>query len=513
MHRYAAIARAMGADPFEVLATAAVRDAQQRRRRSSPALQDAHARRADPHPVRRGGGATLRRPACCAAFPAPTASWPISAAARWRWCGSTRRRARRRAAPCRSASSGWPNAPAATWCGRARSPRRTWQRCRGWPRAPGGTSIWSAARGGRWRASTSRRPAIRSTSSTTTRIGREEARDLTGVIAAASRRTLERMPGAPRRRLDDLPFAAVVLRRVLRATGARAGGVQRQRPARGLVHGPRAAGPARARPAAGGRPRPGARSYGRDPALPPALMAWTEPLFPGETGEPQAAARGGVLDVATSAATTTRNTAPNRPSCACCASRASGSTTTRRAFLALTLALRYEAEPEAPFLATARAAALGRGRTARRCSGCALRLAYTLSAGTPDLLAGTALQRRPQRCSAAGRRQRRVRRRERHAAAGPAGAGAGLAGDHRTRGLRLQSQAGLLHSIACILPTVAQQGDRRADAGLACAEDIGLRRGQAGRRTSGSARHGRGLPGSRRRVAGTRPQRRAGPHR
>ena len=31
---------------------------------------------------------------------------------------------------------------------------------------------------------------------------------------------LEKLPGAPRRRLDDLPLAAIVLRRVLRATGA-----------------------------------------------------------------------------------------------------------------------------------------------------------------------------------------------------------------------------------------------------------------------------------------------------
>src|ERR1700730_18098945 len=36
-------------------------------------------------------------------------------------------------------------------------------------------------------------------------ISREEARDLTGVVAAASRRMLERMPGVPRRRIDDLP--------------------------------------------------------------------------------------------------------------------------------------------------------------------------------------------------------------------------------------------------------------------------------------------------------------------
>ena len=52
-------------------------------------------------------------------------------------------------------------------------------------------------------------------------IGREEARDLARLIAGAARRALERLPGAPRRRIDDLPFAAVVLRRLLRVTGVR----------------------------------------------------------------------------------------------------------------------------------------------------------------------------------------------------------------------------------------------------------------------------------------------------
>jgi hypothetical protein len=50
---------------------------------------------------------------------------------------------------------------------------------------------------------------------------REEARDLSGVLMAATRRTLERMPGASSKRLADLPFAALVLRRLLRASGAR----------------------------------------------------------------------------------------------------------------------------------------------------------------------------------------------------------------------------------------------------------------------------------------------------
>jgi exopolyphosphatase/guanosine-5'-triphosphate,3'-diphosphate pyrophosphatase len=62
-----------------------------------------------------------------------------------------------------------------------------------------------------------------------------------------------------------------------------------------------------------------------------------------------------------------------------------------RAFLGLTLALRYEASANAPFLGTA--LALLSPEAARRATilGVALRLAYTLSAGTPDLLAGTKL--------------------------------------------------------------------------------------------------------------------------
>jgi len=68
-----------------------------------------------------------------------------------------------------------------------------------------------------------------------------------------------------------------------------------------------------------------------------------------------------------------------------------------RAFLALTLALRYEAELDAMYLGTARAllepAAVGRAETL----GSALRLAYSLSAGTPELLAGANLRVLPGR--------------------------------------------------------------------------------------------------------------------
>ncbi len=221
-------------------------------------------------------------------------------------------------------------------------------------------------------------------------IGRDEVRDLTGVIAGASPRTLERLPGAPRRRVADLPYAAIALRRMLRATGARRVVFS----ANGLREGwymhqiPEEERRRDAMLAAG---QDYAQRLGRDPTLPPALVTWTDPLFPGESpaqyrlritacwlsdigshDHPEYRAEQAFLRIL------------RQPGI--------GLDHHARAFLALTLALRYEAEAESPFLATARAL-LG-PEDIRRATvlGVALRLAYTLSAGTTALLAGTHLR-------------------------------------------------------------------------------------------------------------------------
>jgi exopolyphosphatase/guanosine-5'-triphosphate,3'-diphosphate pyrophosphatase len=105
-------------------------------------------------------------------------------------------------------------------------------------------------------------------------ITREAARDLAETIASTSRRALERLPGVSRRRLDDLPYAAIVLRRLLRATGARrvvfsANGLREGWFLQRMPEAIRAQDPLLA----------AAQDYacrlGRDPALPPALAAWT----------------------------------------------------------------------------------------------------------------------------------------------------------------------------------------------------------------------------------------------
>jgi exopolyphosphatase/guanosine-5'-triphosphate,3'-diphosphate pyrophosphatase len=220
-------------------------------------------------------------------------------------------------------------------------------------------------------------------------IGREEARDLTGLISTAPRKLLERLPGAPRRRIDDLPFAAVALRRLLRvsgvrrvifsASGLREGWFMRRMPPEIQQQDPLLSAACEL-----------AARHGRDPSLPPALVEWTRPLFPLEAQEagrlreamcwmsdigshdhPEFRAEQAFLRVL------------RQPGI--------GLDHHSRAFLALAVALRYEAESDAAFLRPSRL--LLDIETANRAEvlGIALRLAYTLSAGTKDLLAGTRL--------------------------------------------------------------------------------------------------------------------------
>ena len=229
---------------------------------------------------------------------ARTASWPISAAARWNWCGWT--------AGTRGASQtlrlGVDPAGGASRrrSGRARgrSPRRDLATVP-WLAEGAGRDLYLV--GGAWRALARIHMAqtgyplqhgapLHHRPRGGARPGRRDRR----------RRPRERWsswPGVSRRRVDDLPFAAVVLRRLLRATGARrvvfsANGLREGWFMRRMPEAIRAAGSAaRRRPGTGGAVRP-------RPDLPPALLGLDRRrCFPSETRRGAAAARGGVLDV------------------------------------------------------------------------------------------------------------------------------------------------------------------------------------------------------------------------
>lgn len=220
---------------------------------------------------------------------------------------------------------------------------------------------------------------------------RDEARDLAGVIMAATRRTLERLPGSPSKRLNDLPFAAVALRRLLRATGARrvvfsANGLREGWYSRLLTPDVREQDPL---PAAG---RDLAERFGRDMAMPAALCAWTAPIFAGETAADRSLREAacwmsdiGSHDHPDYRAEQAFWRVLRQPGV--------GLDHHDRAFLALAVALRYEPEFDAPFLTAARVLLDSQGVRRAETIGAALRLAYTLSGGTPLLLAGTELRR------------------------------------------------------------------------------------------------------------------------
>ena len=221
-------------------------------------------------------------------------------------------------------------------------------------------------------------------------IDRDEARDLTGVIGSANRRVLEKLPGAPRRRLDDLPYAAIVLRRLLRAVAPRRVVFS----ANGIREGWYMA---RLPPVVAGQDPVLAASqelgaqHGRDPAMPAALATWTAPLFPAESWDAARLRQAACLlsDVGSH----------DHPEYRAEMSflrilRQPGIALDHhgRAFLALAVAVRYEAEPAMPFLQTAYQLLEAEAAARAECLGHALRLAYTLSAGTEALLADTALR-------------------------------------------------------------------------------------------------------------------------
>lgn len=226
-------------------------------------------------------------------------------------------------------------------------------------------------------------------------IGREEARDLAGVVSEAGRKLIERMPGVPRRRIEDLPYAAVILRRLLRASGVSrvvfsANGLREGWFARLMPPEIRDEDPL----LAAGRDL--TRGTMRDTSLPPELIAWTNPLFPGESG-PQRRLREAACWLSDIGSHEHPEYRAEQAFLRVLRQAGIGLDHHARAFLALTMALRYEAPPDAVFLAPARSLLDMHATRRAETLGIALRLAYTLSAGTPQLLAGTSLTIAPER--------------------------------------------------------------------------------------------------------------------
>ncbi|UPY36016.1 Ppx/GppA family phosphatase [Sediminicoccus sp. KRV36] len=225
-------------------------------------------------------------------------------------------------------------------------------------------------------------------------IRREEARDLAGVVMNAPRKSLERMPAAPTKRVGDLPFAAVVMRRLLRASGA-ARVVFSANGLREGWYGRRLHAAERLRdPLLAAAQEIGLR-FGRDAGLPPALIRWTEPLV--EDGDAEPALRTAACWISDSGAEDHPEYRAEQAFFRLLRLHGVGLDHHARAFLALVAALRYEADPTAAYLAPARLLLSAASVRRAEILGAALRLAFTLSGGVPGLLDATLLERRGRR--------------------------------------------------------------------------------------------------------------------
>ncbi|WP_426959988.1 Ppx/GppA family phosphatase [Muricoccus radiodurans] len=387
MGRYLAIARAMGAAPIEVLATAAMRDAS-----NGPAFAEALRARMPGVPLRilsgpeeaamsaEGlllgipgadgilgdiGGGSLEVVDLVGGGVAASASLPL---------GVIRLNDRSEGSPTRARAIVEETLKTVPWLARGQ-----------------GRDLYLV--GGAWRALAKIHMVQTNYPLSIVHhlvLGREEARDLCAVVIGAAEKPA-RLPGAPAKRAADLPYAAVALRRLLRATGARrvvfsANGLREGWYARRLPPAVRAEDPL----LAAGRDL-GLR-FGRDPALPPALAAWTAPLFADESPA-DAALRVAACWVSDTGSHDHPDYRGEQAFLRVLRQPGVGLDHHSRAFLALAVALRYEAT-EAALLAPARALLGGAAQARAELLGAALRLAYTLSGGTPALLAGTALERR-----------------------------------------------------------------------------------------------------------------------
>ena len=387
LHRYGAIARAMGADPIEILATAAVREA-----RNGPDFVQEIRRRLPDIPVRVLSGveeAALSSEGLLCGIPdADGLLADIGGGSLELVRLNNGRQGDAITLPLgviRLAEQSGGDLPTARLVAEAAF------RGIGWLNEVSGRDLYLV--GGAWRALARINMARNGYQLRMVHhyhIGRDEARDLCTRILGASARELAQMAGISRRRVEDLPFAAVVLRRLLRMSGARQvvfsasglreGWLMRHVPAE-----------ARAEDSLISAGRDLAALYGRDPNMPPALRDWTAPLFPSETSG-AARLREAACWMSDVGSHDHPEFRPEQAFLRILRQPGIGLDHPMRAWLALTIALRYEADAAAPFLLTARRLLDPASAKRAEILGMALRLAYTLSAGTPDLLAGTSLR-------------------------------------------------------------------------------------------------------------------------
>jgi exopolyphosphatase/guanosine-5'-triphosphate,3'-diphosphate pyrophosphatase len=222
-------------------------------------------------------------------------------------------------------------------------------------------------------------------------IAAEDARAVARLIAVQSSKSLEKMPGVSRRRIDTLPLACLALDRLLAVLRPKTVVFS----AFGLREGfyySRLAEAERARhPLIAFAEEQGA-DWRRFDLAPSEIFDWLSPVFAGETEDDR------VLRIAAChLSDISWNDHPDyraeQAYIRVLHLPAPGISHRDRAVLAMALAYRYKSDPKAAMMDTAVRLSDNRGRTYARRLGASLRLAYNLSGGAPGLLPQIKLMR------------------------------------------------------------------------------------------------------------------------
>ncbi|MBS0960014.1 MULTISPECIES: Ppx/GppA family phosphatase [Acetobacter] len=217
----------------------------------------------------------------------------------------------------------------------------------------------------------------------------EEAREMTGWLLHAPRRGLERLSGSPKKRLSDIPFAATVLRRLLRkiqpervvfcVDGLREGWYMLNVAPDCLEQDPMEV-----------VAQDMCLRLGRSMKMPGVLLRWTDSLFIKETKRQNRLRRIAcrISDVGSHDHPEYR---AEQTYWRVLRLQGTGFDHKARAWLALALAVRYSAVSDEAYLSTSRILLEDDEWNRAIILGQALRLAYSVAGGTAALLEGTEL--------------------------------------------------------------------------------------------------------------------------
>ncbi|MBS0221972.1 MAG: Ppx/GppA family phosphatase [Proteobacteria bacterium] len=219
----------------------------------------------------------------------------------------------------------------------------------------------------------------------------DDVRAVARLIAVQSAKSLEKMPGVSRRRVDTLPLACLALERLLAALKPRnvvfsAFGLRE-----GFYYSRLGAEEQARHPLIAFAEEQGA-GWRRFDLSPMEIFDWLTPVFAGES-EAERILRTAACHLSDISWNDHPDYRAEQAYVRVLHLPAPGMSHRDRAVLAMTLTYRYKSDPKSAMLDTALKLSDGKGRTFARRLGACLRLAYNLSGGAPGLLTQIDLRR------------------------------------------------------------------------------------------------------------------------